>query len=155
MSKSDPTIGQAVETGDRLVAAGFKDSSSNYAAGNLDSDGNVKVASVPGTHTTTWSTNENHATAQTNNALVSAPSGSLSLYITDLIISNGATAGTIALVEDTGGTPATILGPYYLSANGGFCKKFATPKKVTAAKDLGFTSVTVTTHTITALGYTA
>jgi hypothetical protein len=99
--------------------------------------------------------NENNATAQTDNPIVAAPGNNLSLYITDLIISNGATAGTVLIEEDTGSTKAVLLGPYYLAANGGLCKKFLTPVRVTANKDIGYTSVTVTTHTVTVIGYTA
>lgn len=106
-------------------------------------------------HPFLWKANENHSSAQTNNALKAAPGSGLSLYITDIIISNGATAGTVKLVEDTGGTPADIAGPYYFAANGGMSKKFATPLRLTADKDLGFTSTVVTTHTVTISGYTA
>lgn len=110
---------------------------------------------VSNVHPFLWRVNENQATAQTNNALKAAPGSNLSLYVTDIIISNGATAGTVSIVEDTGGTPATLLGPYYLAINGGMSKKFATPVRVTTDKDVGFTSVTVTTHTVSLLGYTA
>jgi hypothetical protein len=106
-------------------------------------------------HPNLWSANENYATAQTNNALKAAPGANLSLYITDIIISNGATAGTIKIVEDTAGTPVDKIGPLYLAANGGMSKRFATPIRITANKDVGFTSVTVTTHTVTLSGYIA
>ena len=106
-------------------------------------------------HPNLWSANENHATAQTNNELKAAPGANLSLYITDIVISNGATAGTVLITEDTGGTPATKLGPYYLAANGGMSKRFATPIRITANKNVGFTSATVTTHTVSLSGYIA
>jgi len=96
--------------------------------------------------------NDNQSSAQTNTALVSAPGAGLSIYITDIVISNGATAGNVKLVEDTGGTPADLLGPYYFAVNGGMVAKLATPKKLTANKDLGYTSASVTTHTIS-IGY--
>lgn len=106
-------------------------------------------------HPNAWKVNENHVTAQTNNQLKAAPGANLSFYITDIIISNGATAGTVKLVEDEGGTPADIFGPYYFAVNGGICKRFATPIRMTANKSLGFTSTSVTTHTVTVVGYTA
>lgn len=96
--------------------------------------------------------NENHSSAQTNNSLISAPGAGLSIYITDIHISNGATAGNVKLVEDTGGTPADLLGPYYFAINGGMVSNLKTPKKLTANKDLGFTSASVTTHSIS-IGY--
>lgn len=106
-------------------------------------------------HPNLWSANENHSSAQTNNALKAAPGSNLSLYITDVIISNGATAGSVQIVTDTGGTPATILGPYYLAINGGMSKRFATPIRLAADKDAGFTSTTVTTHSVTLSGFIA
>lgn len=106
-------------------------------------------------HPNAWSVNENHSSAQTNNTLKAAPGANLSLYITDIIISNGAVAGNVKLVEDESGTPVDIFGPYYFAINGGMSHKFTTPKRLTANKSLGFTSVTSTTHTISVNGYTA
>lgn len=106
-------------------------------------------------HPNLWKVNENHSSAQTNNQLKAAPGANLSLYITDLIISNGATAGTVKIVEDEGGTPVDLLGPYYFAINGGLTMHFATPIRLTANKTLGFTSATVTTHTVSLNGYIA
>lgn len=106
-------------------------------------------------HPNLWDVAENHTAAQTNNSLKGAPGASLSLYITDIIVSNGATAGNIKFVEDTAGTPVDLIEVVYLAANGGFVTNFRTPLKVTANKDFGFTSVTVTTHSITVLGFIA
>lgn len=106
-------------------------------------------------HPNLWKVNENHSSAQTNNQLKTAPGANLSFYITDIIISNGATAGSVQIVEDEGGTPATIAGPYYFAINGGMSSHLETPIRMTANKSLGFTSTTVTTHTVTVMGYTA
>lgn len=106
-------------------------------------------------HPNLWKANENNATAQTNNAIKAAPGASLSLYVTDIVISNGATAGTVKIVEDTAGTPVDIIGPLYLAINGGAAMHFETPLRITANKDIGYTSVTVTTHTVMVAGYTA
>jgi hypothetical protein len=105
-------------------------------------------------HPNAFEANENHATAQTNNQLQAAPGASTAIYITDIIISNGATAGNIKLVEDEGGTPSDVAGPFYFAANGGMAKRFVTPLKLTDNKSLGFTSTSVTTHTVTVVGYT-
>jgi len=105
-------------------------------------------------HPQAWMVNENHSSAQTNNTLKSAPGAGKALVITDVIISNGATAGTVKIVEDESGTPADLMGPYYLAVNGGAVINLESPKRLTANKSLGFTSATVTTHTITISGYT-
>lgn len=115
-------------------------------------DGRLLVSNA---HPFAWSATENNAAAQTNNELKAAPGASLSLYITDIIVSNGATAGSIRLVEDTAGTPAIVLQEMYLAINGGAHLKLQTPIRITANKNVGFTSTTVTTHSVTLLGYTA
>ena len=98
---------------------------------------------------------EDHTTAQTNNQLKAAPGANLSIYITDVIFSNGATAGSIKLVEDEGGTPVQIGATVYMAINGGAVMNFKTPKRLTANKSLGFTSTTVTTHAVEIHGYIA
>jgi hypothetical protein len=99
-----------------------------------------------------WATNNNYAAAQTNTSLKAAQGSSLSLYITDLIFSTDA-AINFKIVEDTGGTPATVLGPYYFAANGGMAKRFKTPVKISLNKDIGITSVGTANHSITLVGF--
>jgi hypothetical protein len=106
-------------------------------------------------HPNLWSATENNATAQTNNELKAAPGASLSLYITDIVVSNGATAGEVKFVEDTGGTPVDVHETLYLAANGGAVMNFNTPLRITANTNFGYTSTTVTTHSVTAHGYIA
>lgn len=106
-------------------------------------------------HANHWRANNNDATAQTNKALKTAPGAGLSLYLQTLIISIGPTAGNVKLVEDTAGTPVDIAGPYYFAANGGIAVNFEPPLRLTANKNLGFTSVTVTNHTVTLSGFIA
>lgn len=98
---------------------------------------------------------EDHTAAQTNNQLKAAPGAGLSIYITDVIFSNGATAGSIKLVEDESGTPVQIGSTIYMAINGGAVMNFITPKRLTANKTLGFTSATVTTHSVEIHGYIA
>lgn len=102
-----------------------------------------------------WSATENHATAQTNNELKAAPGANLSLYVTDIVISNGATAGSVRIVSDTGGTPVIQVNEIYLGINGGASLNFKTPIRIPTNTNLGFTSTTVTTHTLYVAGYTA
>lgn len=100
-----------------------------------------------------FSASENHATAQTNNELVASPGAGLSLYITNIEISNGATAGTIKIVEDTGGTPVDKWEELYAGINGGaVVDRSHAPIKITANTNLGFTSGTVTTHSVSVAG---
>ena len=101
-----------------------------------------------------WVATENQAGAQTDTVLQAAPAVGFSLYITDIIISNGATAGTVELVEKTASS-TTIMEKKYFAINGGLTHRFRTPIKVTAAENLGYTSVSVTTHSITVCGFTA
>lgn len=117
----------------------------------LITDANGRLHVINQNSASDWA-NDNQSSAQTNTALVSAPGAGLSIYVTDIHISNGATAGNVKLVEDTGGTPVDLLGPYYFAVNGGMVSNLKTPKKLTANKDLGYTSASVSTHSIS-IGY--
>lgn len=87
--------------------------------------------------------------AQTDKQIIAAPADATqSIYITDIIISNGATAGDILIEEDTGGAKTVKIPKLYCAVNGGAVSNFTTPIKITAGKNVGFTSTTVTTHTI-------
>ncbi len=90
--------------------------------------------------------------AQTNATLKAAPGASLKLYITDIIISNGATAGNITLLDGSGGA---VLIELYPAINGGLYHSFRTPLALTANTLLAITSTTVTTHTVTISGFIA
>lgn len=105
-------------------------------------------------HPMLWTAVENNATAQTNNPIKAAPGAGLSLYVTDIIISADA-AMNAKLVEDTGGSPVTKAGPYYFAANGGAGLHFITPIKLTADKDLGYTTSAAGNCTIEVHGFTA
>jgi len=121
---------------------------------SLTSDRNRRLL-VNTRHANSFAATDNQATAQTDTALQAAPGSDLSLYITDVIISNGATAGNVKIVQDTAGTPIDILEVMYFAINGGAHLKLETPIRVTPNIDVGYTSVTVTTHSVTVLGYTA
>jgi hypothetical protein len=96
-----------------------------------------------------------HDTAQADHELVAAPGAGLSLYLTDVIVSNGATAGTCKIIEDTASAKTALIDVMYLAINGGAVLNLRTTMRLTANKNLGFTSATVTTHTVTVCGYTA
>ena len=121
--------------------------------GDLIVDDNRRLY-VNDAHPNRWTVRENHATAQTNNQLKTAPGASLRLYITDIVLSTD-TAMNIKLVEDTAGSPADVAGPYYFAANGGMAMPFKTPLPITANTDLGFTSSASGNHTLEVHGYIA
>lgn len=112
------------------------------------------AAAVPGGQTI-WSATDNNATAEGPTQLVAAPATGLSLYITDIIISNGAVAGNILFSEDTGTANTTVIEKLYFGINSGTSIHLKTPIKITAEKNFGYTSVSMTTHSITVNGYTA
>jgi len=91
-----------------------------------------------------------YSSAQGATPLVAASAGT-QLIVTDLVFSNGATAGDFIL-QDT--TPTTLLEKTYLAANGGIVLNLTCPIVVTADLGLQFTSTSVTTHTITVFYYT-
>jgi hypothetical protein len=105
-------------------------------------------------HPNFWSVAANYTEAQTALEVKATPGANLSLYITDIVISNGATAGNIRLLEDTAAA-VDKTGKMYFAINGGAALHFKTPIKLTANKNLGITSVTCTTHSVTVSGYIA
>jgi len=107
---------------------------------------------VETTHPNYWSVSADYASAQTNTSIKAAPGVGLKLYITDVIISNGATAGNVTLLDGSGGTVKLEI---YPGVNGGLAHPFRTPIALTANTALCITSTTVTTHSVTICGYTA
>ncbi|MCJ7805917.1 hypothetical protein MUP46_04730 [Patescibacteria group bacterium] len=105
-------------------------------------------------HPNFWSATANYAAAQTAVEIKAAPGAGLSLYITDVVCSNGATAGNMKFGEDTASLVDKIEVMYF-AVNGGAALHFRTPIKLTANKNFGLTSVTCTTHSVTICGYTA
>jgi len=93
-----------------------------------------------------------YAAAQTNASVKAAPGAGLSIYITTLSISNGATAGNITLLDGSGGT---VLYEIYPSINGGATLSLLDPIKLTANTALCITSTTVTTHAVFVSGFIA
>jgi len=104
------------------------------------------------THPNYWDVSVDYATAQTNATVKAAAGAGLSLYITDIICSNGATAGNITLLDGSGGT---VLWELYPAVNGGATQQLRSPIKLTANTLLAITSTTVTTHSLTVSGFIA
>lgn len=103
-------------------------------------------------HPNLFSVSADYAAAQTNASIKAAPGAGLSLYITDILISNGATAGNITLLNGSGGT---VLLELYPAINGGGVMNLRTPIKLSANTALVITSTTVTTHSVTISGFIA
>jgi len=103
-------------------------------------------------HPNLFSASSDFAAAQTNTTVQAAPGANLSNYITDIMLSNGAVAGNITLLDGSGGG---VLFELYPAINGGVSTRLATPIRQTANTLLAITSTTVTTHTVTVSGYVA
>lgn len=111
-----------------------------------------RIQLVNQTHPRYFRASADYASAQTNTSVVASPGASLSLWITDIIISNGATAGNITLLDGSGGS---VLLELYPAINGGLTHSFRNPIKLTAATALCLTSTSCTTHSVTVTGYIA
>jgi len=103
-------------------------------------------------HPNHWHVSADYASAQTNTTVKAAPGAGLKLYITDIVISNGATAGNITLLDGSGGS---VVFELYPAVSGGAAMPWRTPIDLTANTLLAITSTTVTTHSVTISGYTA
>jgi len=86
------------------------------------------------------------AGAVTLHELVAAPGHGKRLVITRLLFSNGATAGTLAFLADCPGTPVPCGPTWYAPIN----KSESLPCLFVLGEnlDFGFTSVTVTSHSV-------
>ncbi len=95
-----------------------------------------------------WSMSSDYGAAQTNATLQAARAGAR-LVITWLVISNGAVAGNVTILD---GSAGTVLFELYVAVNGG-CALTGINIKATAATLLAITSTTVTTHTVNMGGH--
>lgn len=146
-SKGNITTGVAVQTDGTDPTA----VSAEGDAAALRTDMN-RILLVNQTHPRFWHVSADYASAQTNASVKAAPGAGLSLYITDLTISNGATAGNITLLDGSGGT---VLYEVYPAINGGAVLSLRSPIKLTANTALCLTSTSCTTHSIFVSGYIA
>ena len=112
-----------------------------------------RILLVNQAHPMSWDVSADYASAQTNASIKAADADTtLRHYLTDIIISNGATAGNITILDGSGGTVKLEL---YPAINGGMVASFRNPIKFTANTGIFITSTTVTTHSVTLCGYTA
>ena len=97
-----------------------------------------------------WAVSKDYGSAQTNATVQAAPGADLRLVITWILISNGAVAGNITLLDGSGGS---VLIEQYVAINGGLALddiKIA----LTENTLLAITSTSCTTHSVTVGGYT-
>lgn len=150
----------AVDSGNPVKVGGKAKAFDGTAPGTdvAEDDRTNFIATVEGrqfvetAHPNYWSASADYAAAQTNTTVKAAPGAGLKLYITDIILSNGATAGNITLLDGSGGT---VLFELYPAVNGGAVVNLRTPIALTANTLLAITSTTVTTHSITVSGFIA
>jgi hypothetical protein len=146
--------GNAVKIGAKAISAAptavaALDRSDLYA----DLYGQLRVNDV---HINHWSAFEDETDATANDEIKAAPGAGLSLYVTDLIVSNDATAAiTFKLMEDTGGTPTAVSGTFKVAVSSSLVINFRTPIKLTAAKNLGYTATGTSNYTVQVCGFTA
>jgi hypothetical protein len=134
----------------QIPATGSGDATPTVATYEDGSDGHIQRVVLAGPDE--WSANENHTTAQTNNALKTAGGASTNLGVVTMVFSTD-TAMTIKLVEDTGGTPTDLIGPYYFPATSGEVFHFDPPIFTASANvDVGFTTSAAGNYTITLSG---
>ena len=80
----------------------------------------------------------------------------LSIYLTDLVVSNGAAAGSIKLGETNTTTASNVkIGSLYFAVNGGCVWPIINPIKCSATTPLVMTAVSCTTLSATATYYYA
>lgn len=150
----------AAAAGNPLSVGGYSIQTDGTDPGVVSAEGDAarlrtdmqRILLVNETHPRLFRASADYASAQTNATVQAAPGASLSLYITDVIISNGATAGNITLLDGSGGT---VLLEIYPAINGGMTHSFRNPLRLTANTLLAITSTTVTTHSVTVTGYIA
>jgi hypothetical protein len=101
-----------------------------------------------------WSYHSNGSSALTDASVHATPGAGLSLYVTDIIFSNGSTSAMNIFFEEGA---STVLGPWYLEAVSGrsIHIKFTTPKKITANTALTVTTSAAAAHSVDVTGFTA
>lgn len=125
----------------------------DYESLHTDASGGLYVNPVPGAM---WSACEDETDAATDDEIVPAPGAGLSLYITDIIVTNDATSAiTIKFIEDTASAKTNKTGTQKVPASGGFVANLRTPIKLTANKNFGYTSTGTSNYSVFVAGYTA
>lgn len=111
------------------------------------------VSDVTRFNGTAASATANYSAVTTNAELVAAPGAGVSIYLTDLLVSNGATAGYVTIVENTASATVKVQ-RLNMAANGGASIQFSTPIKLSTNVNLGVTSSTADDFSVTASFFT-
>jgi hypothetical protein len=120
----------------------------------IASIGSFPVQIIPAK--TSFIANSSYTSAQMNVVLKAIAGSTTAYYVTDIIISNGPTSGTVYLLESSSNYASrNKMGPYYLAVNGGVSINMTDGINWDTNSSIVFTSVNVTNHTVTVLGYTA
>ncbi len=136
---------------DTLAAA--SGSEGDYEPLHTNLNGALYTETIPGA---AWSAYEDETGAATDDELVAAPGAGLSLYVTDIVVTNDATAAiTIKFMEDTASAKTQKTGVWKIPASGGIVVNLRTPIKLTAAKNWGYTSTGTSNYSVFCAGYTA
>ena len=86
------------------------------------------------------SVSTNYTAVTTDGTLITSPGSHKSIFVTDLIISNGDTAGYFFLQEDTAGT--VVLNRQNLAINGHLVANYSQPLQITPNMSLTISSAT-------------
>jgi len=103
-------------------------------------------------HSERFSISANYSGVQSNTALISSPGYHTSIFLTDLIISNGDTAGYVTIEEDTSDNQKILIQRQNLAINGVRASSFSDPIQVNPNNDLGLNSTTADDFSVT-VGY--
>ena len=106
-------------------------------------------------HSGSGSATANYSSVESNTALISSPGYHTSIFLTDLIISNGDTAGYVTIEEDTSDNQKILIQRQNLAINGAMIANFSEPIQVNPNTDLGVTSSTADDFSVTAIYYLA
>jgi len=158
---SGPAAHDDPTTGNPVVVAGTAQDADDTAPPNRisqESDATRFATDFDGTQFVRthgpqlWSFHIDGSSALTDQEVHASPGSNLSLYVTDIVFSSGASTAINAFFEE-GGTK--VLGPYYLEAvdGRGMSMHLQTPKKITAATALTVTTDQAIDHTIDVTGY--
>ena len=144
-----PVLGGAIAYATDGTAPGTAVAEADLSRLKCDLDGRLLTNDG---HPFAWTGSANTAGAETAE-LQAAPGASLSLYLTDVVISSDAVQ-VVRIVEETG-VDTELVPEIYLLASTSIVLHFRTPIRVTANKNIGYITDNAENTTILINGYTA
>jgi hypothetical protein len=144
---TDPTLGtvkvQVVKVMDATLGGTNKLIIDANGAATISGSTTLIDIALPSSGTVTV-----NVTGATSNIIVVPSTATGKVVITDLIISNGATAGNVSFGEGDTTIGTTKIQPLYFAANAGMSKKFGNPMELTATNNFLATANSVGSLTI-------